>query len=64
MAAPLDRLRAIWWRSAPRVPSGSLGAFYLIERGESAAAALYMIGSVVLSVAALIGTMHLVRAVS
>jgi CrcB protein len=46
------------------VPSGSLGAFYLIERGESAAAALYMIGSVVLSVAALIGTMHLVRAVS
>jgi CrcB protein len=42
----------------------SLDAFYLIERGESVAAALYMIGSVVLSVGALIGAMQLVRAVS
>jgi len=42
----------------------SLDAYYLIARGESMAAGLYMIGSVVLSVAALIGAMHLVRAVS
>jgi fluoride exporter len=42
----------------------SLDAFYLIERGQTMSAALYMIGSVVLSVGALIGTMHFVRAIS
>jgi CrcB protein len=42
----------------------SLDAFTLIERGESMAAGVYMIGSVVLSVSALVGAMHLVRAVS
>jgi fluoride exporter len=42
----------------------SLDAFYLIERGETAAAVAYMIGSVVLSLGALVGAMHLVRAVS
>jgi fluoride exporter len=41
----------------------SLDAFYLIERGESVLAATYMIGSVVLSLLALIGTMHVVRAI-
>lgn len=39
----------------------SLDSFYLIERGEFAATAAYMIGSAVLSVGALIGAMHLVR---
>ena len=39
----------------------SLDSFYLIERGELAATAVYMIGSAVLSVGALIGAMHLVR---
>jgi CrcB protein len=42
----------------------SLEAFYLIERGQTLAATAYMIGSVVFSIAALIGSMHLVRAVS
>jgi CrcB protein len=42
----------------------SLDAFTLISRGETMAAGLYMIGSVVLSVSALIGAMQLVRAVS
>jgi CrcB protein len=42
----------------------SLDVFYLIERGQMAAAAFYMIGSVVLSVGALVGAMHLVRAIS
>jgi len=40
----------------------SLDAFYLMERGQMIAALAYMIGSVVLSVSALIGAMHLVRA--
>jgi len=40
----------------------SLDAWYLIERGQSWASAAYMIGSVVLSVGALITAMHLVRA--
>jgi CrcB protein len=38
----------------------ALDAFYLIERGEAAGA--YAIASVVLSVAALVAAMHLVRA--
>jgi CrcB protein len=42
----------------------SLDAFYLIERGELLASAAYMIGSVVLSVAALVAAIHLVRAVT
>lgn len=41
----------------------ALDAFYLIERGEAAAAGAYAIASVVLSVAALVGAMHLVRAI-
>jgi fluoride ion exporter CrcB/FEX len=40
----------------------SLAAFYLMERGETVAAGAYMVGSVVLSVGALIGAMLLVRA--
>lgn len=40
----------------------ALDAFYLIERGETAAAAAYAIASVVLSVAALVAAMHFVRA--
>ncbi|WP_338633792.1 fluoride efflux transporter CrcB [Afipia carboxidovorans] len=39
----------------------SLDSFYLIERGELVASAAYMVGSVVLSVGALIGAMHVVR---
>jgi CrcB protein len=40
----------------------SLDAFYLMERGEVAAAGAYMVGSVVLSVGALIGAMQVIRA--
>lgn len=40
----------------------SLDSFYLMERGELVASAAYMIASVVLSVAALIAAIHLVRA--
>jgi len=40
----------------------SLDAFYLIERGQSLASAIYMIASVVLSVGALIAAMQLARA--
>jgi CrcB protein len=39
----------------------SLDSFYLIERGEFAATAAYMVASALLSVGALIGAMHLVR---
>lgn len=39
----------------------SLDAWYLVERGETFASAVYMIGSVVLSVGALIAAMHIVR---
>lgn len=39
----------------------SLDAFYLMERGQAVAAGAYMIGSVVLSVGALIGAMLLIR---
>jgi CrcB protein len=39
----------------------SLDAFYLIERGEALAAGAYMVASVVLSVAALIAAMQIVR---
>ena len=40
----------------------SLDAWYLIERGQTWASAAYMIGSVVLSVGALIAAMQLVKA--
>lgn len=40
----------------------SLDAFYLIERGETVASVAYMIGSVVLSVGALVAAIHLTRA--
>lgn len=39
----------------------SLDSFYLIERGEFAATAFYMVGSAVLSVGALMAAMHLAR---
>jgi CrcB protein len=39
----------------------SLDAWFLIERGQSAASFAYMLTSVVLSVGALIGALHLVR---
>jgi fluoride exporter len=39
----------------------SLDAFYLMERGQAIAASAYMVGSVVLSVGALIGAMHVFR---
>ncbi|ABA03409.1 camphor resistance protein CrcB [Nitrobacter winogradskyi Nb-255] len=41
----------------------SLDTFYLIERGEMASAAAYMIGSVVLSVGALIAGIQIVRVI-
>jgi CrcB protein len=40
----------------------SLDAWYLIERGQSWASAAYMIGSVILSVGALVAALQLVRA--
>ena len=40
----------------------SLDAWYLIERGQTVASAVYMIASVVLSVGALIAALHVVRA--
>ena len=40
----------------------SLDAWYLIERGQTAASAAYMLASVVLSVAALVAALHLIRA--
>ncbi|MEO6945929.1 MAG: fluoride efflux transporter CrcB [Nitrobacter sp.] len=40
----------------------SVDAFYLIERGETLAASSYMIGSVILSVGALVAAIHIVRA--
>jgi fluoride exporter len=40
----------------------SLDAWYLIERGQSWASGVYMIASVVLSLAALIAAMQMVRA--
>jgi fluoride exporter len=42
----------------------SLDAFYLMERGEMVSAGAYMVGSVVLSVGALIAAMQIVRAIS
>jgi CrcB protein len=39
----------------------SLDAFYLMERGELIAAGCYVIASVVLSIAALVAAMQLVR---
>lgn len=41
----------------------SLDAFYLMERGELLSSAAYMIASVVMSVAALLAAIHLVRTV-
>jgi CrcB protein len=41
----------------------SLDAFYLIERGQSFASLAYMVGSVVLSVAALVVAIQFVRAI-
>jgi fluoride exporter len=40
----------------------SLDAFYLMERGEAFAASAYMIGSVVLSVGALVAAIQIIRA--
>ena len=40
----------------------SLDAWYLIERGQIAASTAYMLASVVLSLAALVGALHAVRA--
>jgi CrcB protein len=40
----------------------SLDAWYLIERGQTAASTAYMLGSVILSVAALVAALHLIRA--
>jgi len=40
----------------------SLDAWYLIERGQTAASTASMLGSVVLSVAALVAALHLIRA--
>lgn len=40
----------------------SLDAWYLIERGQTAAGSAYMIASVVLSVGALVAALHIVRA--
>jgi CrcB protein len=41
-----------------------LDAYYLMARGEIFAATAYMIGSVALSVGALVGAMHLVRVIA
>jgi CrcB protein len=40
----------------------SLDAFYLMERGEAFAAGAYLIGSVVLSIGALIAALQIARA--
>ncbi|HLX80234.1 MAG TPA: fluoride efflux transporter CrcB [Burkholderiales bacterium] len=40
----------------------SLDSYVLMERGEFGLAAAYIIGSVVLSIAALVGGLHLIRA--
>jgi CrcB protein len=40
----------------------SLDAWYLIERGQTPASTAYVLGSVVLSVAALVAALHLIRA--
>ncbi len=42
----------------------SLDTYYLFERGEYLAAGFYVVGSVVLSVGALIAGMHLMRVMS
>jgi fluoride exporter len=39
----------------------SLDAWYLLERGQTMASVAYMLGSVVLSLAALVGALHLAR---
>ncbi len=41
----------------------SLDSWYLIERNQIAASALYVVGSVVLSIGALIGALQIVRAI-
>ena len=40
----------------------SLDAYVMMERGEIAFAAAYVVASVVLSIAALVGALHLIRA--
>jgi len=42
----------------------SLDAYVLIERGEFWAASAYVVGSVVLSIGALVAALHLIRAAS
>jgi CrcB protein len=42
--------------------SFSLDAFYLMERGQTISAGAYMIGSVILSIGALVAAMLLIRA--
>jgi CrcB protein len=42
----------------------SLDSYYLIERGQLAAAGLYIASSVILSIAGLIAALHLVRVLS
>lgn len=42
----------------------SLDTYYLIERSEFAAAGFYIVSSVVLSIAGLVGALHLIRALS
>jgi CrcB protein len=42
----------------------SLDTYYLIERGELAVAGFYIVGSVILSIAGLIGALHLIRVLS
>jgi fluoride exporter len=39
----------------------SLDAWYLLERGQTTTSIAYMLGSVVLSLAALVGALHLAR---
>ena len=42
----------------------SLDSYYLIERGQLAAAGFYIASSVILSIAGLIGALHLIRVLS
>jgi len=42
----------------------SLDAWYLLERGQNAASLAYMVASVVLSLAALVGALQLIRALT
>ena len=42
----------------------SLDTYYLIERGELAAAGFYVVSSVILSIAGLVAALHLIRVLS